>query len=150
MSAAALQRRTSLTPVAVAAAAPRRGSSSASAAAASTPSQRRRVAAAAAKDDAAKAAPAAKGQQRAVQYGADWYAATREASKPSTVREEIARRRAVNDVAYRDRRLNSDAWEGSEYKGSPVNILSLLVALFLLVPVLGLGFAYKTYGVLWG
>lgn len=93
---------------------------------------------------------AAAERPKAVKYGADWYAATREASKPSTVREEIARRRAVNDVAYRDRRLNSDAWEGSEYKGSKYNILTLLVALFLLVPVLGLAFAFQTYGVLWG
>lgn len=96
-------------------------------------------------------APAAKQQQqRAVQYGSDWYASTREASRPSTVREEIARRKAVNDVAYRDRRLNSDAWEGSEYKGSRWNILTFLAALFVLVPVVGLGFAYQTYGVLWG
>lgn len=147
MSAIALQRTTA-SPAAAAQFPCRRTSAAATAA----PRQRRRahhpaapVVAAASKEDDAKAAPRA-----AVQYGAGWYAATREASKPSTVREEIARRRAVNDVAYRDRRLNSDAWEGSEYKGSKVNILTLLVALFLLVPVLGLGFAYKTYGVLWG
>jgi hypothetical protein len=95
-----------------------------------------------------EAAPPSK--PRAVQYGSDWYAATREAARPSTVREEIARRKAVNDVAYRDRRLNSDAWEGSEYKGSPFNILTLLAALFLLVPIAGLAFAYQSYGVLWG
>jgi len=101
-------------------------------------------------DSDAKAPKDGPPQGAAVRYGSDWYAATRESSKPSTMREEIARRRAVNDVAYRDRRLNSDAWEGSEYKGSKVNILTLLVALFVLVPVLGLGFAYNTYGVLWG
>jgi hypothetical protein len=89
-------------------------------------------------------------QRRAVQYGSDWYAATREASRPATVREEIARRKAVNEVTYRDRRLNSDAWEGSEYKGSPFNILTFLAGLFVLVPVVGLAFAYNTYGVLWG
>jgi hypothetical protein len=96
-----------------------------------------------------KQAPPAN-QRRAVQYGNDWYAATREAARPNTMREELARRKAVNDVAYRDRRLNSDAWEGSEYKGSRWNILTFLAALFVLVPVLGLGFAYQTYGVLWG
>lgn len=31
-----------------------------------------------------------------------------------------------------------------------MNILSLLVVLFVGVPVLGLVFAYQTYGVLWG
>jgi hypothetical protein len=87
---------------------------------------------------------------RVVNYGADWYAATREASRPSNVREELARRKAANEVTYRDRRLNSDAWEGSEYRGSRWNILTLLAALFVLVPVLGLAFAYQTYGVLWG
>lgn len=94
--------------------------------------------------------PPENNDRKAVRYGSDWYAATREAAKPSTMREEIARRKAVNDVAYRDRRLNSDAWEGSEYKGSRWNILTFLAALFVLVPVLGLGFAYQTYGVLWG
>jgi hypothetical protein len=87
---------------------------------------------------------------KVVQYGADWYAATRDASKPATVREELARRKAANEVTYRDRRLVSDAWDGSEFRGSKFNILTLLVILFVAVPVVGLGFAYKTYGVLWG
>lgn len=125
-----------------------------------TPARRRPDAAAAAAGNkqagtttTTKQPPAAEKQSgggRAVKYGADWYAATREASRPSTVREDLARRRAVNDVAYRDRRLNSDAWEGSEYKGGRWNILTLLAALFVLVPVLGLAFAFQTYGVLWG
>lgn len=104
----------------------------------------------AAKQPRADADKQSGGGGRAVKYGSDWYAATREASRPSTVREDLARRRAVNDVAYRDRRLNSDAWEGSEYKGGRWNILTFLAALFVLVPVLGLAFAYQTYGVLWG
>jgi predicted Na+-dependent transporter len=40
--------------------------------------------------------------------------------------------------------------DGSEYKGSPFNILSLLAALFILTPLLGLVFAYWSYGTLWG
>lgn len=35
-------------------------------------------------------------------------------------------------------------------QGSPFNILTLLAALFVLVPVAGLAFAYTSYGVLWG
>jgi hypothetical protein len=41
-------------------------------------------------------------------------------------------------------------WDGSEYKGSSFNILTLLGLLFVLVPVAGLAFAYQSYGVLWG
>jgi hypothetical protein len=44
----------------------------------------------------------------------------------------------------------ADNWDGSEYKGSPFNILTLLGLLFVLVPVAGLAFAYQSYGVLWG
>lgn len=46
--------------------------------------------------------------------------------------------------------LYTDNWDGSEYKGSQFNILNLLVVLFIGVPVLGLVFAYQTYGTLWG
>lgn len=44
----------------------------------------------------------------------------------------------------------ADNWDGSEYKGSSFNILTLLGLLFVLVPVAGLAFAYQSYGVLWG
>jgi hypothetical protein len=44
----------------------------------------------------------------------------------------------------------TDNWDGSEYKGSPFNILTLLAFLFLAVPVAGLLFAKLTYGTLWG
>jgi hypothetical protein len=46
--------------------------------------------------------------------------------------------------------LPADNWDGSEYKGSSFNILTLLGLLFVLVPVAGLIFAYQSYGVLWG
>ncbi len=46
--------------------------------------------------------------------------------------------------------LYTDNWDGSEYKGSPFNILTFLVALFILVPVAGLVFAFATFGSLWG
>jgi hypothetical protein len=62
-------------------------------------------------------------------------------------------RRAANLAANNGKErkdLYTDNWDGSEYKGSKFNILTLLAALFVLVPVLGLGFAYWSYGVLWG
>lgn len=46
--------------------------------------------------------------------------------------------------------LYTDNWDGSEYKGSPFNMLSLLAVLFVATPVAGLVFAYFTYGDLWG
>ena len=89
-----------------------------------------------------------------VNYGSDWYAQTREAAKPRrTTREEMEYRRQANLEANngKDRKdLYTDNWDGDKYKGSPVNILTILAAVSILVPVAGLIFAYQTYGVLWG
>lgn len=46
--------------------------------------------------------------------------------------------------------LYTDNWDGAEYKGSPWNILNLLLALSILAPIAGLIFAFQTYGILWG
>jgi hypothetical protein len=52
---------------------------------------------------------------------------------------------------YVDREdLYTDNWDGSEYKGSRWNILTVLAALFILTPVAGLIFAYFSYGIVWG
>lgn len=80
-----------------------------------------------------------------VEYGRDWYVQTRQATR-RTAGEEIARRREANRVANNGRErkdLYTDAWDGDVYKGSPVNILTLLAALFVLVPIVGLVFAYQ-------
>ena len=71
--------------------------------------------------------------------------------RPTNTKKEY--RRAANAAANNGRErkdLYTDAWDGSEYKGSRWNVLTLLAALFLIVPVAGLGFAYWSYGVLWG
>ncbi|GIL73741.1 hypothetical protein Vretimale_5380 [Volvox reticuliferus] len=86
-------------------------------------------------------------------YGNDWYKKTRELARPRTVREEIEYRRQANLIANNGKErkdLYTDNWDGSEYKGSPFNILTLVGALFILTPVAGLVFAYYTYGTLWG
>ncbi|KAG2444523.1 hypothetical protein HXX76_001270 [Chlamydomonas incerta] len=101
------------------------------------------------KAPAGKAAPSGK----SLDYGADWYTKTRELSRPRTVREEIEYRKEANRAANNGKErkdLYTDNWDGSEYKGSPFNILTLVGALFILTPVLGLWFAYATYGELWG
>ncbi|KAG7672238.1 hypothetical protein NADE_000087 [Nannochloris sp. 'desiccata'] len=89
-----------------------------------------------------------------VEYGNDWYTQTREAAKPRrTASEEMEYRRQANLEANngKDRKdLYTDNWDGDVYKGSPVNILTILAAVSILVPVAGLVFAYQTYGVLWG
>lgn len=62
-------------------------------------------------------------------------------------------RRRANELANNGKErkdLYTDNWDGSEYKGSSFNILTLLAALFFLVPVAGLVFAFLTYGELWG
>ena len=64
-----------------------------------------------------------------------------------------ARRKAANQAANKGRErkdLYTDAWDGSVYKGSSFNILSVLALLFVLTPLVGLAFAYLTYGELWG
>ena len=46
--------------------------------------------------------------------------------------------------------LNSDTWAGDAWTGSKFNILTVIIIVSLLAPVLGLVFAWQTYGVYWG
>jgi len=89
-----------------------------------------------------------------VSYGKDWYEQTREAAKlKRTPREELERRRRANAIANNGQErkdLFTNNWDGDRYKGSPVNILTVLVALLILTPTAGLIFARLTYGTLWG
>ena len=65
----------------------------------------------------------------------------------------LARRKQANWEANNGKErkdLYTDNWDGSEYKGSGFNILTLLIALSVLVPAAGLAFAYWSYGTLWG
>ncbi|EFJ46909.1 hypothetical protein VOLCADRAFT_118018 [Volvox carteri f. nagariensis] len=102
-----------------------------------------------------KKAPTGKGLKggQTLEYGNDWYKKTRELARPRTVREEIEYRRQANLIANNGKErkdLYTDNWDGSEYKGSPFNILTLVGALFILTPVAGLVFAFYSYGILWG
>ncbi|KAG2493599.1 hypothetical protein HYH03_008117 [Edaphochlamys debaryana] len=102
--------------------------------------------------------PNAKGGKKAptqtLQYGDDWYKRTRElANSPRTVREEIEYRRMANLIANNGKErkdLYTENWAGSEYRGSPWNIGTLVAALFVLTPVAGLLFAWFGYGIYWG
>eukprot|EP00223_Ostreococcus_mediterraneus_P009950 CAMPEP_0179630778 /NCGR_PEP_ID=MMETSP0932-20121108/6073_1 /TAXON_ID=548131 ORGANISM="Ostreococcus mediterraneus, Strain clade-D-RCC2596" /NCGR_SAMPLE_ID=MMETSP0932 /ASSEMBLY_ACC=CAM_ASM_000582 /LENGTH=125 /DNA_ID=CAMNT_0021500249 /DNA_START=98 /DNA_END=471 /DNA_ORIENTATION=- len=72
-------------------------------------------------------------------------------NKKRTVSDEIGRRQFANRRANngKDRKdLYTDNWDGSEYKGSSFNILSVVAGLFVLVPVGLLAFAYTSYGTL--
>lgn len=92
-------------------------------------------------------------QNNAVSYGNDWYSQTREATKRRTTREEIEYRRKANWEANngRDRKdLYTDNWDGDVYKGGSVNVLTVLAAVSILAPIIGLIFAFQTYGTLWG
>ena len=46
--------------------------------------------------------------------------------------------------------LYTDNWDGDVYKGNPVNVLSVILAISILAPLVGLVFALQTYGTLWG
>ena len=59
-----------------------------------------------------------------------------------------ANRKANNGQERKD--LYTDKWDGDKYKGSPVNILSVLVVVSVAVPLIGLIIAYYTYGTVWG
>lgn len=71
---------------------------------------------------------------------------------PSTHHPE--RRRAANKAAFKagkDRAdLYTDAWDGSEWKGGRVNILSVLILISVAVPLAGIAFAFWSYGRYWG
>ncbi|KAI8114137.1 hypothetical protein M9434_002263 [Picochlorum sp. BPE23] len=93
-------------------------------------------------------------QQKEVSYGRDWYQQTRDAMNTKrSAREEMEIRREANRKANngRDREdLYTDNWDGDVYKGNRVNILSVLVAISVLAPLIGIIFALNTYGTLWG
>eukprot|EP00879_Flechtneria_rotunda_P005607 GHRR01005903.1.p1 GENE.GHRR01005903.1~~GHRR01005903.1.p1 ORF type:complete len:137 (+),score=13.65 GHRR01005903.1:179-589(+) len=98
-------------------------------------------------------AQSGKGNQQ-VQYGQDWYEQTREASRQlRTAREELEYRREANRIANggKERKdLYTNNWDGDQYKGSKFNILTVIALVSILTPLLGLVFAYSTYGILWG
>jgi len=91
----------------------------------STSSSRRSVVAAAApKKTAAKRSR--KEQQIPVDYGRDWFAATRDPSRGLSPRQEMQMRREANRAANNGlerKDLYTDAWAGSEYRGSSNNIV---------------------------
>eukprot|EP00747_Dinoflagellata_sp_TGD_P187173 gnl/TRDRNA2_/TRDRNA2_44695_c0_seq1.p1 gnl/TRDRNA2_/TRDRNA2_44695_c0~~gnl/TRDRNA2_/TRDRNA2_44695_c0_seq1.p1 ORF type:complete len:196 (+),score=30.57 gnl/TRDRNA2_/TRDRNA2_44695_c0_seq1:52-639(+) len=94
----------------------------------------------------------AAGEQE-VEYGANWYEQTRKAIAQQNSKEYMDRYRKANLEANKGREredLYTDKWDGDVYKGSRVNILTVLIAFFVLTPVAGLIFANLTYGKLWG
>jgi len=97
---------------------------------------------------------AAKDDDDKVEYGTDWYAQTKKYGlKKRSSKEFYDEYRAANEKANNGKErkdLYSDNWDGDEYKGGGFNILTVLILLFVGVPVVGLLFAYQSYGVLWG
>eukprot|EP00746_Dinoflagellata_sp_MGD_P001532 gnl/MRDRNA2_/MRDRNA2_102903_c0_seq1.p1 gnl/MRDRNA2_/MRDRNA2_102903_c0~~gnl/MRDRNA2_/MRDRNA2_102903_c0_seq1.p1 ORF type:complete len:225 (+),score=43.53 gnl/MRDRNA2_/MRDRNA2_102903_c0_seq1:96-770(+) len=91
-------------------------------------------------------------QKQDVEYGQDWYSQTRNAIKKQNTRSgQQAYLDAWREANKNDRRdLYTEKWDGDEYKGSPFNILNVLIFLFIATPVFGLIFAQATYGKLWG
>lgn len=67
-----------------------------------------------------------------------------------TARDQIAAKQ-LEARKRKDRAdLFTDNWGGDVWKGSKVNVLSIILAVSVLVPLGGLLFAYLTFGTLWG
>ena len=71
----------------------------------------------------------------------NWFEETRNAAAQT-------KRPKSNNVDRSD--LYTDNWDGDVYKGSGVNILTVLIGFTIGVPVIGLIFAYFTFGEYWG
>ena len=79
--------------------------------------------------------------QQESQEGPSWFEETRQAAEQTTKPKS----------KYVDRQdLYTDNWDGDTYTGGGLNILTVLVGLGLGVPLVGLVFAYLTWGELWG
>ena len=72
----------------------------------------------------------------------NWFEETRNAS---------TQKRAPPKKEFIDRPdLYTDNWDGETYKGSRWNILTVILALTFAVPLIGLIFAWFSYGRYWG
>ena len=90
-----------------------------------------------------------------IDYGVDWYAKTKgkAVTKGRTPRQEMERRREANQRANNGQErkdLYTENWNGSEWNGGGDSFWITVGALFIITPIVGLLFAYKSYGVLWG
>lgn len=86
-------------------------------------------------------------KQDTLDYGSNWYKQTREQAKRVRANKQAYLKRKTNDEP---KYLYSDNWAGDEYTGSKVNTLTVIAAISVLTPIIGLIFAFQTYGVLWG
>lgn len=67
-----------------------------------------------------------------------------------TEAEAASLQAAEQHVARLQQRLVSANWDGDVYRGGRWNVMTLLAAVGLATPLLGLLFAWATYGSLWG
>lgn len=77
------------------------------------------------------------------------FACTRQLQSPVAAdTQKAARAEAKKRIDRAD--LYTDNWGGDKWKGGKVNVLSIILAVSVLVPLGGLLFAYLTFGTLWG
>ena len=72
-----------------------------------------------------------------------WPAVEKQGVEPAPQRGDPKRRIDRED-------LYTDNWGGDKWKGDKVNVLSIIVVVSILGPLVGLAFAYLTFGKLWG
>jgi hypothetical protein len=46
--------------------------------------------------------------------------------------------------------LYTEKWDGAEYKGSQINVLTIILIVSVLTPLIGVLFALRSYGTFWG
>lgn len=97
------------------------------------------------------------GKERGSGYQDAWFSNTRAVLEGQASTE--GRRRVIKEYVEANRRANggreredlyTDNWDGDVYKGSPVNVLSVILGVSIIAPLIGLIFALQTYGTLWG
>eukprot|EP00775_Hariotina_reticulata_P007696 gene7696-7895_t len=73
----------------------------------------------------------------------------------ATLGEELSLMQQAYERKERDvendmqKHLYTNNWQGDVYVGSNVNILTVIMGLTIAIPLLGLLFAYLSYGTLW-
>lgn len=104
-----------------------------------------------------KSASTTTGADKTSGYQEAWFRSTRSTLDAQSTTE--GRRRVLREYVEANRKANggreredlyTDNWDGDVYKGNPVNVLSVILAVSIIAPLVGLVFALQTYGTLWG
>ena len=83
-------------------------------------------------------------------YSDNWDGDVYKGARHAQRRSSAAARGGANRAACAAAARNSCRSRSARRAGSGFNVLNLVIVAFVLTPVLGLAFAYWSYGTLWG